>query len=353
MEKQLMQLENGLKKLENKESKFYFLVQDTDGRALASVDVIYNFVKTLVENGYDAYVLYEKNEHKPVWEWLGEEFDSIPVASIESGELKVGPQDFVIIPELFGHVLEQIKDMPCTKLVLCQAYDYILETLNPGFGWVNYGVTKCITTSKSQEEYIKKLFPTIETTIIRPTFSEMFKPSKKPKTPLVTIHTRDPRDTMKIIKEFYLKNPQFKWVTFRDMRNMSKKDFAEALSEACVSVWVDRISGFGTFPIESMLSNTPVIGVLPIVQPDWINKENGLWVFDESKINDMLSNYLKNWLEDSLPPQIYEKMKETTDTFSTENEKKNLLNFFKKLVDDKIVDFKNSINKLTPVSENA
>ena len=67
----------------------------------------------------------------------------------------------------------------------------------------------------------------------------------------------------------------------------------------------------------------------------------------------MLSNYLKNWLEDSLPPQIYEKMKETTDTFSTENEKKNLLNFFEKLVNDKIVDFKNYINKLTPVGENA
>ena len=353
MEKQLMQLENGLKKLENKESKFYFLTQDTDGRAMASVDVIYNFVKNLIANGYDAYVLYEKNEFKPVVEWLGEEYSSIPTATIEGGELKVGPQDFVIIPELYGHVLDQIKEMPCSKLILCQAYDYILETLNPGFGWVNYGVTKCITTSKAQQEYIKTLFPTVETTIIRPTFSKIFKSSDKPKTPLVTIHTRDPRDTMKIIKAFYLKNPQFKWITFRDMRNMNKKDFASALSESCVSVWVDRISGFGTYPIESMLSNTPVIGVLPMLQPDWITKENGLWVFDEAKIVDTLSNYLKNWLEDSLPPQLYEKMKETTDSFSTETETKNLLTFFKKLVDDKIVDFKNSINKLTPVGENA
>ena len=47
-----------------------------------------------------------------------------------------------------------------------QAYDYILETLNPGFGWTNYGVTKCITTSKAQKEYIKKLKKLIEHVIL-------------------------------------------------------------------------------------------------------------------------------------------------------------------------------------------
>ena len=29
--------------------------------------------------------------------------------------------------------------------------------LTPGFGWVNYGVTKCITTSKThRQDYIKQ-----------------------------------------------------------------------------------------------------------------------------------------------------------------------------------------------------
>ena len=51
-----------------------------------------------------------------------------------------------------------------------------------------------------------------------------------------------------------------------------------------MSVWVDRISGFGTFPLESMMSNTPVIGSLPILKPDWLTNDNGVWVFDESKI---------------------------------------------------------------------
>ena len=37
MEQQLTQLENGLKKIKNKESMIYFLTQDTNGTASASV----------------------------------------------------------------------------------------------------------------------------------------------------------------------------------------------------------------------------------------------------------------------------------------------------------------------------
>ena len=306
MEKQLSQLKAGLSKMENKESKIYFLTQDTEGRAIASVNLNYQYVKYLNEAGYNASILYEKKEYKGVGDWLSKEYTELPHATIEGGELKVGPQDFVIVPELYGHVLEQIKDMPCSKLILCQAYDYILETLQPGFSWVNYGITKCITTTESQKEYIKTLFPSVQTDVISPSFPEYFKIPKKPKTPMVTIHTRDPRNTMKIIKEFYLKNPQFKWITFRDMRNMGREEFAKLLGESCVSVWVDRISAFGTFPLESMLCNSPVIATLPMLKPDWFKQENALWVMDESKIVEVLGNYIKNWLEGNIPNQLYD-----------------------------------------------
>ena len=169
-------------------------------------------------------------------------------------------------------------------------------------------MTKCITTTESQKEYIKSICPTVETAVIPLSIPSYFKPSIKPKKPLIAIHTRDQRDTLKIIKTFYLQNPQFKWITFKDMRGMSRVDFAETLGESCVSVWVDRISGFGTFPIESMMSNTPVIGSLPILKPDWLTNDNGVWTFDESKIVEVLGNFLKNWLEDSVPTQLYEKI---------------------------------------------
>jgi len=353
MEQQAQILETSLSKLKDKKCKFYFLTQDSEGKALASVNVIYQFVKYLTESGFEAYILYEKTEYKGVKEWLGEEYSKLPHASIETGELKVGPQDFVFVPEIYGHVLEQIKDMPCTKVIFCQAYDYILDTLNPGFGWANYGVTKCLTTTETQKEYIKSLFPSIETSVITPAIPEYFKPTEKPKKPIIAVHTRDHRDTLKLIKSFYLQHPQFKWLSFRDMRNLPREEFAETLSECFMSVWVDRNGGFGTFPLESMLCNTPVVGTLPILKPDWMTNENGVWVFDESKLVEVVSTFVKNWLEDSVPETLYTSMEKTVESNSPTKEKEMVLSYFNGLITEKISELENALNKLTPVGENS
>ena len=315
MEKQLQQLENALSKLQNKGSKFYFLTQDTEGNAMASVETNYRYVKHLIGAGYDSYVLYEKTE-------------------------------------LYGNTLEQLMKMPCTKIVLSQSHDYILETLSPGFGWPNYGVSKCITTTEEQKKHISKLFPSIQIDVISPVISDYFLPSEKPKKPLVAIHTRDQRNTMKIIKMFYLQNPQFKWLTFRDMRGMSKKDFAEVLGESCLSVWVDRISSFGTYPLESMKCGTPVIGVLPIMKPEWLTKENGIWAQDESAIVETIANFMKNWLEDSLPETLYRSMEGVDEPYTIEKERDSVVKYFESLITEKVTEMEASINKLKPVEEN-
>jgi len=353
MDKQLQQLENGLSKLQSKGSKFYFLTQDTEGNARASVDTNYRYVKHLNDAGYDAYVLYEKPGYKGVESWLGTDYSELPHTNIESGDLKVGPADFVVVPELYGNTLEQLMKMPCTKIVLSQSHDYILETLNPGFGWANYGVTKCITTTEEQKKYISKLFPSVQTSVISPVISDYFVPSEKPKKPIVAIHTRDQRKTMNIIKMFYLQNPQFKWLTFRDMRGMSKEAFATALGESCLSVWVDRISSFGTYPLESMRCGTPIIGVLPIMKPEWLTKENGIWTQDESMIVETIANFMKNWLEDSLPEPLYTSMENVAEPYTTEKERDSVIKYFETLIAEKVVEMETSINKLTPVKENA
>ena len=45
--------------------------------------------------------LYEKKDYKGVSEWLSQKNTvSYHMLTIEGGELKVGPQDFVVMPEL-------------------------------------------------------------------------------------------------------------------------------------------------------------------------------------------------------------------------------------------------------------
>jgi len=301
---------------DNKEFGINFFVMNTKGNPVAGVANIYEHVKILIGLGYNARILHEKNDYTPV-NWMGEEYTKLPHISAESNELKLNPQDFIIIPEIYANVLEQLAKLPGYKVVMCQSYDYILEMLPPGKGWRDYGVDKCITTTEKQKEYINELFSnTIDVSVIPVGIPEYFKPTSKDKKPIVSVVTRDQRDLVKIFKTFYLKYPHLKWITFRDMRGLPREIFAKDLAESCLAVWVDDVAGLGTFPLEAMKSNVPVIGKVPNMVPEYMTDKNGLWVHDTNKIPDLISNYVQAWLEDSEPADLYNEMDKVKDQYT-------------------------------------
>ena len=311
----IKKIETSVEKLGNKSARIYFLVQDTKGNPKAGIAYIYQMAMSLRNKGFNVKMIHETKDYQGVEEWLGKEYMEIEHLPIEGQNLPISPEDFVVIPELYAHVMEQLKNYPCGKLVLCQAYDYMLETLPPGISWANYGFIKFITTSEFQKEYIRSVFKNVSVDIVEPVVSEIFTKKEKPSKPIVSIHCREPRDTAKIIKSFYMKYPQYRWFTFRDMKNISQTDFSKFLKESFVSVWIDRESGFGTFPIESMISNTPVIGVVPNLKPDWMNENNGVWTYSFNEVIDILANFAQNWLEDNISEDLYTNMTETGKKF--------------------------------------
>jgi len=344
---------DNIEKLKNKDSKFYFFTMDTKGNPTAAVANIYEHVKIMRNMGYDAYILHEKNDYSGVGTWLGEEYTELPHLSIESQQLKVNGYDFVIIPEIFANVMEQTAGLPCKRIVLCQSYDYILEMMMPGKKWQDFGIDTCITTSEKQAEYIKQLFSnTIETKIAPLSIPSYFKPSSKPKKPIIAIYTRDQRDTVKIFKSFYLKHPHLKWVSFRDMRSMPRERFAESLAECCLAVWVDDISGFGTFPLEAMKCGVPVLGKVPSIVPEWMEDKNGLWTHDILAIPDLTSNFVQAWLEDMAPEDLYEKMSEVSEKYTEEEQVEKLTELYTGIVNDRIKEFESHLPTEEVVEDN-
>lgn len=299
-------VQNSIENLATKQAKIFFLVQDTKGNAKASIRQIYLIAKSLKNNGFNPHILHESKNYTSVDSWLGEGYDDIPHVIIETGDLRISPEDFVVIPEIFGHALEQLSNIPSGKIILLQAYDHMLETLTPGASWSQYGFVKCITTTQDQKDYVSKIMRNTSFDIIEPHIPTIFNKKEKPPKPFISIHTREPRNTAKIIKTFYLKYPQFRWVTFRDMRGLIQEEFAENLKECFVSIWVDDESGFGTFPIESMASGTPVIGKVPNMKPSWMTDYNGVWTYDFNNIVDILAEFIQNWLEDNISESLYE-----------------------------------------------
>ena len=346
-------IERSVETLKNKTSRIYFLVQDTKGNPMASVKYTYDVALTLKNNGYNAIIIHETNEYKGVSEWIDERYNEIPHQSIEGQNLAISPEDFIVIPEVYGHVMDQLKSYPCGKIVLCQAYDHMLETLPPGVSWSQYGFLKCITTSETQKKYITNLFRSVSVDVITPIISDTFTKKDKPSKPIISIHTRDSRDTAKIIKTFYLKYPQYRWITFRDMRGIKQEDFANFLKDSFLSVWVDNESGFGTFPIESMIAGTPVIGKIPNLRPEWLNENNGVWTYQFNDIVDIISNFTQNWLEDNINDELYTNMEEMGAKFQNRDSYTNeVTTLFNEYFETRLTTFEEQLDKLKLTEEN-
>ena len=341
---------NAIEKLKNKDFGFYFFVLDTKGNPTAGIANIYEHVKLLNELGYKATILHEKNDYFGVQDWLGEEYSKLPHLSIESQELNVNERDFIIIPEIFANVMEQVKNFPSKKIVFSQSYNYILNLLPIGKRWGDYGFYDVITTSNKQASYLTNLFPNLKSHIVPVSIPEYFKPTKFMKEPVVTIVTREQSNALEIVKSFYLQYPTYKWVTFKELRGLPRKTFADELGKSCLSIWVDDTSGYGTFPLEAMECDTPVIGKIPNLIPEWMEsesenegeiiiKDNGIWTNNILSIPELIATYMKVWLEDSVPEHLLKGIEESKGLHTESNQKDILKNVYENIVSDRINEF--------------
>ena len=347
-QEQILKLEESIQKMRDKKSRIYFIVQDTKGNAKASIRYIYEMAMSLKNNGFNAIILHETPEYFGVTDWLGEEYmTNLDHKSIEGTNLEISPEDLIVIPEIYGFIMDQITKLPCGKIVLSQSYDYIFETLQPGQTWTQLGFHKCITTSEKQKEYISSTMRSVSVDVIEPTISEVFEKQEFPPKTIIGVHTRDHRDTVNLIKTFYTKFPQYRWITFRDLRGLSQVEFTNAMKESFASVWIDSISSFGTFPLESMKMGIPVIGLVPNITPEWMNEENGIWINNQNMIVDVIADFIQNWLEDNLNPKLYEEMDITINKLSTKEKfESEVVELFAKMIDTRADSFEAQLSKL-------
>jgi hypothetical protein len=347
----ITRIEELITKIKDKDFNIYFFTMDTKGNPTASVANVYEHVKVLNELGYKAHVLYEKDDYTKV-EWLGEEYTAL--SHKVTKDLDVEPSDVVVVPEVFAHVMEALAKYPWKKVVFSQSYSYIFEILGIGKSWhYDFKFNDVITTTEGQAEYIRNHFPNIKTHVVPPSIPEYFNKPEKLKIPVIGIMTRDQKDVLNIVKSFYLQYPMYKWVTFKDLRGTPREQFAEEVKSHCLSVWVDQPSSFGTFPLESMECGTPIIGKIPDMVPEWMVKkdeegnpslrDNGIWTDNILNIPSLIAEYMRLWLEDSVPESVFTGMEETTGSYTPAIQKEKIEKVYAQLVSERIEEFNNAL----------
>ena len=135
-----------------------------------------------------------------------------------------------------------------------------------------------------------------------------------------------------------------------DLRGLSEIEFADAMKDSFISVWIDQSGSYGTFPLESMKMGIPVLGLVPDITPSWMTEDNGLWINNKTIMVDVLSDFIQNWLEDNLNPQLFEQMEKTVSELPSQDDfEKNTISLFENIFETRITSFEDQLSKFETI----
>lgn len=334
-------IETEIKRIDDKEFSLYFYIIDTKGNPSGSLSYIYDIALGVSNLGYKVGMLYSDDEDDfvGVAEWLGDEYANLPHFNINKNSIDIAPSDILFIPEIYSNVMTATKKLPCQRIAILQNFSKMCEFIPFGMTWADLGIFKAITTSEVNAKRLQLYFPYIDIDVITPKISNVFAKSDDIKKLVINIVSRESDDVNKIVKPFFWQYPMYKWVAFRELRGLSREEFAKSLQEAAVTIWVDDITDFGYVPLEAMKCGSIVVGKVPDVAPEWLLEDDklinaGIWVDNFASLPGVLASVIRTWTMDGIPDEIQKNADNLTSKFTEGNQLKNI----KEVIVDKIID---------------
>ena len=325
-------------KIDSKKNRIYFFVIDTKGAPSGSLEYIYNLALILKEDGYDVSMLHTEDEFVGVESWLGKKYADLPHYNVNKGDVGTSPSDILFIPEIFSQVMNQTKNLPCKRVAILQNYDYVVEQMPYSAQWGDFGILEGITNSDCQAKELNKVFPYVKLTKVSPYISDIFGNTSDPKKMVVNIISKDQSDIKKIVKPFYWKYPMFKWVSFKELRNLSKEDFSKALREAAITIVVDETASVSYSALEAMKSGSIVMCKVPSTDLDWATSEDGtlpnccVWFDNFDTLHKQIASVVRSWVTDKVPSVLEDESKKILETMSRDKTKKEILSYVNEIL---------------------
>ncbi len=350
----LEKINTSINNLINKNSKFIFCIPESQSPA-ASVYEMYFHASVVKKMGYRVIIMVEKKEYAAPT-WIEKELTDHEHMSMADPKLTVGPEDIMIIPDVYTNVMEQTKNLPCLRIGLLQSIDYMINSLIPGTDWKSFNIDDVITTSQSLKEFVDSYFDgKFNVKLYNIGIPEYFNSENTPQKPVISIVGRNPNEISKFVKLFFAKYPQYNWVTFDPMLTKSKPpqqmrrvDFAKRLKENFAAVWIDRISSFGTFPLECMKAGVIPICLRPDLLPEYIVERDetgkpvkiidgaGVWTDNYYDLPVLTAEVLIKFLDDSILPSLYETMSGIASKFTQQNSENELIAIYSEYINNRI-----------------
>lgn len=331
-EQMLEMVRANIKKMEDKSFNVFFYVIDTKNVPAGFMEYTYQTALTLKEKGYNVTMLHNEKDFVGVGGWMGEEYAALPHKNVEKTNVEVGPADFLFIPEILTSVMLKTKKFPCKRVVILQDKNFLTEMMPIGGDFINLGITDVITTTKTEENFIKDYFPNVRTHIVSPVIKSVYRPAIEPQKLIINIISKNQTDINRVIKPFYWKFPMYKWVSFRELRNLPTEIFANAVREAAITICIDDDTAFGYTILESMRCGTLTMAKIPDTLSDWMieKDEDGnshmidscIWFNDIDELPTMIASLVRTWTNNAIPDEVYKDHQKMNGAYTLEQQAK-------------------------------
>lgn len=324
-------IQKEISRIDNKENRLYFFVIDSKGVPSGSLEYIYNLALIAKEEGYDVAMLHTEEEFEGVESWLGKEYAELPHYNVNKGEVGTSPSDILFIPEIYSQIMNQTKKLPCKRVVILQNYDFVVEQMPYAAQWGDFGIMEGIVNSDYQAAQINEVFPYVKLTKVTPYISKVFGSTIEPKKMVINVIAKDQSDIKRIVKPFYWKYNHLRWVSFKELRNLPKLEFAKALREGAITIIVDEDASFMYSALEAMKSGSIVMVKVPNTEVDWANGEElpncCVWFNDYDTLHKQIASVVRSWITDKVPPVLAEEAKKTLGNYNREKTKKEFIGY--------------------------
>ena len=154
---------------------------------------------------------------------------------------------------------------------------------------------------------------------------------------VINVIAKDQSDIKKVVKPFYWKYNHLRWVSFKELRNLPKLEFAKALREGAITIIIDDDASFMYSALEAMKSGSIVMVKVPNTEVDWANGEElpncCVWFNDYDTLHKQIASVVRSWITDKVPSVLAEEAKKTLENFSREKTKKEFMNYLTSVLD--------------------
>lgn len=307
-------------------------------RPSGGVRRLFRHVQYLCEAGFDAHIVLPKDVQ-------GMDWIETKAPIVYSDIFKFAPEDVVVVPDSFLHVIEPIKDLSVRKVVICLGFISPFYRLPKGVSWLDYNVEAVLVNNPEIGRFLtfsgiwRKKYHIVETGINK----NLYYPWEK-KFQIAYLNKHQDRQFEMLEKILYSRamNNGREFIKFIELRDLSEAEYAQILRESAIFACGMYCEGFSVPILEAMASGclccgSHGVGGGEFVLPDinFLEVPYGdIYAFSRT-LQDAIDMVEGKPLQRFKYTQILQRASEVVAPYTYEKEKKNIVDFWKVFCNEK------------------